>query len=73
MNCLSMYNTLGRSRETLIVWFKLQRNLDNIGSRLAALTQSELSSLIMMRSFVLVSTDKISVVIKILVKVEIKE
>lgn len=44
-----------------------------MGSRLDALTQSEFSSLINLRSCVLVSTDEVSVVIKLLVKVEIKE
>lgn len=44
-----------------------------MGSRLGALPQSEFSSLINLRSCVLVSTDEVSVAIKLLVKVEIKE
>lgn len=44
-----------------------------MGSRLGALTQGEFSSLINLRSCVLVSTDEVSVAIKLLVKVEIKE
>lgn len=67
-----MYDTLKKQRST-DYWFKLQRNCDNMGSRLAALTQSEFSSLINMRSCVVVSTDKVSVAIKLLVKVEIRE
>lgn len=68
-----MYDTLRRSRGTLVIWFKLQRNLEEMGSRLGARTQSEFSSLINLRRCVLVSTDEVSVVIKLLGKVEIKE